>query len=361
MIPDSSKDVQNKLWDLSVFLRHLEHGCDADLIPDAKLFSMKARKSAAGIATKTSSKQNWMNQGTAELAHINAHNKLPAARSSQRQGWFQAGQLLESAVSDTTVNKTSHLAGGDVVFALTSARTGELVGSFGLVMTAWRRVKKSALPVCRPVSKDLCSFVRIALMSPRANQVDGLVTLYADGYSPTQVLDPHRILVNFELPDERYRRPKGSELKIGTGLSAVFSNKEIETLKAQLDSAEVQLVMGAQLKQKRRIKKRLGQFVLKAHKSAAMKKAKQGGKHGAKGPKKTSEKKTAESAKAIPDGMAGDAEQEPPKKHKKLEAEAVSLKLGKALIEDCADNYNRGAKGKELMQQRILLAFSGSY
>ena len=127
--PSSIKDVQSKLFDLSVFLRHLEHGCDADLIPDSKLFAMKARKSAAR-AEKGSTKQNWMNQGTAELAHINAHNKLPGARSSQRQGWFQAGQLMESAVEEVTVNKTSQIAGGNAVFALTSGRDGELVGSF---------------------------------------------------------------------------------------------------------------------------------------------------------------------------------------------------------------------------------------
>ena len=91
-----------------------------------------------------------------------------------------------------------------------------------------------------------------------------------------------------------------------------------------------------------------------------------GGKHLAKGkksaPKKKKKKKSA--AATIPediddilddisDDMPGDAEKEPPSKKVKMDAGAVALALGKNPIEDCADNYNRFAKGKALMQQRI--------
>ena len=277
---------------------------------------------------------------------------------------------MESAVEEVTVSKTSQLAGGNAVFALTSGRDGELIGSFGLVMTSWRRLKKSALPVCRSVAKDLCSFTRIALMSPKEQQVDGLVTLYVDGCSPTRVLDPHRILVVFDVPNERLRKPKGTDLKHGAGLSVIFTRKDVGRLHAKLESAEVQAVMDVETKKKRPNTKRFKtKFILKAHRSAALKKAMKamkGGKHFVKGKKSASKKmkKKKPAAVTIPediddiidgisDDIPGDAEKEPPSKKAKMDAGAVSLALGKNIIEDCADNYNRFVKGKALMQQRI--------
>jgi hypothetical protein len=359
------------LWRLHVYLRHLEHGCDADLIPDAKLLAMKSRKAeqnksdAEAKKTKTSVHQNWYNQGTAELAHINAYNKLPASRSSQRQGWYNAGQLLESVVQAEAVRKDSHIKGGDIVFFVARAPDGGFTGNFGFVMTCWRRGKKNALPTTRPLSKDICSFARVAVMDQVAavEPVAGLCTLHVRADSKTQIVDGFRVLVNFELPVERLRLPKGLRLRRGEGVSAILNASDAAKLQDALKSKEIQASLDKLRPMAKKRRRKKGGFKVKAPAKAL-------GKMRKYACQKRKAKKVEEllaDAELLAEPLADDplAVAEPLAPAKKAKAAktksaasssssgAVSLDVGKAPMEDNVDNYDRYGQGQKMLRQRL--------